>query len=60
METKKGEPAMKKKPQKKKKQQPALVFPAPIPDTPENIARRCFQAPFKKAWRTHPVKNQDG
>ena len=46
---------MKKRPPKKKNPPPALVFPPPIPDTPENIARRCVQAPFKKEWAEKPV-----
>ena len=29
---------------------PELVMPPPIPDTPENIARACFQGPPKKEW----------
>ena len=37
---------MKKKPKKKRA---PLVFPEPINDTPENVAKVFFQAPRKKA-----------
>ncbi len=30
---------------------PANPMPAPIPDTPENVARACMQGLPKKDWR---------
>ncbi len=44
-------PKLKKHNPKKKRGRPSvLVMPDPIPDTPENIARACMQAPPKMHW----------
>ena len=39
-----------KNPKNKRGRPQVLVMPEPIPDTPENIARACMQAPPKKNW----------
>ena len=38
-------------PQPTKVGRPAKPRPAPIPDTPENVARAIMKGPPKKGWR---------
>ncbi len=47
----KGKPRTARAPRPAKAGRPPKPMPAPIPDTPENVARAIMKGPPKKGWR---------